>query len=269
MTEETQALVDRRKALGAIRADAQFLFADLLAALTTLSRDLAAARACPDCQQPLACPAGTAERIAGLEAMHEETLTRAERAEADLAAARQERNEALQREEVLHHAAQERSQRLLRSPKGDPMTEETQALERYKWGVNIDAGTAYEKMQRAKSGEWVRYEDVAAALTALARDLETARQERDAAQSNYDGACRTIALMHEAATGRSGEGPHLGVVEDVAAAVRAARAETWAAAAAWHEGMAESSVIPSLRPLHQQYAANFRERARLAAREGQ
>ena len=65
----------------------------------------------------------------------------------------------------------------------------------------------------------------------LSRDLETARQERDAAQSNYDGACRTIALMHEAATGRSGEGPHLGVVEDVAAAVRAARAETWAKAA--------------------------------------
>lgn len=137
MTEETQALLDRHANLRG--DDTGPLLDDMAAALSTLSRDLAAARACPDCQQPLACPAGTAERIAGLEAMHEETLTRAERAEADLAAARQERNEA---------------------------------------------------------------------------------------QSNYDGACRTIALMHEAATGRSGEGPHLGVVEDVAAAVRAARAET-------------------------------------------
>lgn len=184
MTEETQALVRQlwEWVDGQSVTYASVLMQDAAAALTALARDLETARACPDCQQPLACPAGTAERIAGLEAMHEETLTRAERAEADLAAARQERNEA---------------------------------------------------------------------------------------QSNYDGACRTIALMHEAATGRSGEGPHLGVVEDVAAAVRAARAETWAEAAAWHEGMAESSVIPSLRPLHQQYAANFRERARLVAREEQ
>ena len=73
---------------------------DAAAALSTLSRDLAAARACPDCQQPLACPAGTAERIAGLEAMHEETLTRAERAEADLAVARQERAEAQRGEQA-------------------------------------------------------------------------------------------------------------------------------------------------------------------------
>lgn len=42
---------------------------------------------CEHCQQPMVCPAGTAERIAGLEAMLDETLTRAEQAEAKLAAA--------------------------------------------------------------------------------------------------------------------------------------------------------------------------------------
>ena len=39
---------------------------------------------CDDCGEPLVCPAGTAERIAGLESMHEQTLTRAEQAEAAL-----------------------------------------------------------------------------------------------------------------------------------------------------------------------------------------
>lgn len=58
------------------------------------------------------------------------------------------------------------------------MTEETQALERYKWGVNIDAGTAYEKMQRAKSGEWVRYEDAAAEIARLTRERDEARRSR-------------------------------------------------------------------------------------------
>lgn len=97
MTPETQALVNQLREWvdGQSVTYASVLMQDAAAALSTLSRDLAAARACPDCQQPLACPAGTAERIAGLEAMHEETLTRAERAEADLAAARQERDAAL------------------------------------------------------------------------------------------------------------------------------------------------------------------------------
>lgn len=98
MTEETQALVRQlwEWVDGQSVTYASVLMQDAAAALSTLSRDLAAARACPDCQQPLACPAGTAERIAGLEAMHEETLTRAERAEADLAVARQERDAALE-----------------------------------------------------------------------------------------------------------------------------------------------------------------------------
>ena len=88
MTEETQALVS---ALDAWSHDERLgdgmLLRKAAAALIALARDLETARQCPDCHQPLVCPAGTAERIAGLEAMHEETLTRAERAEAALDAA--------------------------------------------------------------------------------------------------------------------------------------------------------------------------------------
>lgn len=40
--------------------------------------------------------------------------------------------------------------------------------------------------------------------------------ERDEMRRNYERACQTIAAMHEAATGRTGEGPARGVVEDVA-----------------------------------------------------
>ncbi len=73
---------------------------------------------------------------------------------------------------------------------------ETQALERYEWGVNIDAGTAYEKMQRAKSGEWVRYEDVAAALTEAQRERDEARRRRILAAVTHS-ARRSAATSEE------------------------------------------------------------------------
>ncbi|MFC8873220.1 hypothetical protein [Streptomyces ardesiacus] len=41
------------------------------------------------------------------------------------------------------------------------------------------------------------------------------RFERDEMRRNYEGACKTIADMHAAATGRTGMGPVRGVVEDV------------------------------------------------------
>jgi len=41
------------------------------------------------------------------------------------------------------------------------------------------------------------------------------RYERDEMRSSYEGACRTVADMHAAATGREGMGPVRGVVEDV------------------------------------------------------
>jgi hypothetical protein len=47
-------------------------------------------------------------------------------------------------------------------------------------------------------------------------EMEHAIAERDQVKANYLGACQTIALMHEAATGVRGLGPKRGVVEDVA-----------------------------------------------------
>ena len=59
------------------------------------------------------------------------------------------------------------------------MTEETQALTRYALHFHYGDDDAW--MVTADDGEFVRYDAAAAALTALARDLETSRQERDAA----------------------------------------------------------------------------------------
>ena len=47
--------------------------------------------------------------------------------------------------------------------------------------------------------------------------LDTQAAEIAALKADYLRACQTIAAMHEAATGRTGEAPWLGVVEDVAA----------------------------------------------------
>ncbi|MGC5343666.1 hypothetical protein [Streptomyces sp. DT171] len=45
---------------------------------------------------------------------------------------------------------------------------------------------------------------------------ETAEQDAERFKADHEAACRTIADMHEAATGRTGMGPIRGVVEDVA-----------------------------------------------------
>lgn len=50
---------------------------------------------------------------------------------------------------------------------------------------------------------------------------DEAEAERDEMKGNYERACQTIALMHEAATGRRGEAPQRGVVCDVIADLRA------------------------------------------------
>lgn len=47
------------------------------------------------------------------------------------------------------------------------------------------------------------------------RELKEVREERDQFKRDYENACSTIELMHFAATGRRGEAPHRGVVEDV------------------------------------------------------
>lgn len=50
----------------------------------------------------------------------------------------------------------------------------------------------------------------------LLAELAEARFDADRYKQDHLNACKTIAQMHEAATGRFGEGPVRGVVEDVA-----------------------------------------------------
>ncbi|MFD3790797.1 hypothetical protein [Streptomyces cyaneofuscatus] len=54
------------------------------------------------------------------------------------------------------------------------------------------------------------------AQAAAERRAETAEEDAEIHRANHQAACRTIAEMHEAATGRTGMGPIRGVVEDVA-----------------------------------------------------
>jgi len=48
------------------------------------------------------------------------------------------------------------------------------------------------------------------------RELHEVRDERDQFKRDYENACSTIELIHFSATGRRGEAPKRGVVEDVA-----------------------------------------------------
>jgi hypothetical protein len=129
------------------------------------------------------------------------------------------------------------------------MTEETQALVR--------------QLREWVDGQSVTYasvlmQDAAAALTALARDLATTRQERDAALADaaFHADCRPNRRQAEAAYA---DNKALNdKVADLTAAVRAARAETWAAAA----DIAKEWLIADMQLL----SDRFTERA---AREGQ
>lgn len=83
-------------------------------------------------------------------------------------------------------------------------------------------------------------------VQALEAENDRLRADRDEARKNYDGACVTIALMHEAATGRKGEGPRRGVVEDVADAVREAEERGLAWADNYH-GREEDTALAAWR----------------------
>ena len=52
------------------------------------------------------------------------------------------------------------------------------------------------------------------------QELVELREDAKRYKADYLSACKTVADMHEAATGRRGEAPWVGVVEDVAAAGR-------------------------------------------------
>jgi hypothetical protein len=73
----------------------------------------------------------------------------------------------------------------------------------------VNLAEAYLKLLEENS-TWKRIADT------HARDLKQALEDLDEAKENYGAACVTVVLMHEAATGRKGEGPRRGVIEDVA-----------------------------------------------------
>lgn len=91
------------------------------------------------------------------------------------------------------------------------MNEKTQTLVRY--DMEEDATHGVVALQRP-DGIWVHYDAAAAALTALARDLAVARQERAEAQRGEQAWVEIAAQDARDAADR------------LAAAVRAARAET-------------------------------------------
>ena len=49
----------------------------------------------------------------------------------------------------------------------------------------------------------------------LLNEVSELRVERDEMKGNYLRACQTVAAMHAAATGKPGDGPRRGVVEDI------------------------------------------------------
>lgn len=108
----------------------------------------------------------------------------------------------------------------------------------------------------------------------LSKLLADAEQDAERYQADHLAACRTIADMHEAATGRPGKGPVRGVVEDVTdVRTRAEEAERRARhwqraaqeAAARTEGiMRDRDRAAAARDQAQQDAKDAKERARVA-----
>ena len=86
-------------------------------------------------------------------------------------------------------------------------------------------------------------------LRNIGGESEDAANEIDALRADYGQACKLVADMHAAATGRHGEGPRLGVIEDVAsvrAELVALRAQVEALKAASLEGLGLSEYEKQL-----------------------
>ncbi|MFD3902991.1 hypothetical protein HXS80_20595 [Streptomyces sp. CB04723] len=91
-----------------------------------------------------------------------------------------------------------------------------------------DARTYRDRLARLMSTERGDASALSLAQSAAAawqQRAEAAEQDAERFKADHEAACRTVALMHEAATGRTGMGPIRGVVEDVAD-VRARAKET-------------------------------------------
>ncbi|NEC27206.1 hypothetical protein G3I20_11705, partial [Streptomyces sp. SID8111] len=102
---------------------------------------------------------------------------------------------------------------LARLARGIAPTPDEVALLRAAVEAEIREGDAARLAERGQQRAMEQQRQRVEAAEAAMQELEA---ERDEMRSAYDRACKTIAVMHEAATGRTGEGPVRGVVEDVA-----------------------------------------------------
>ena len=61
------------------------------------------------------------------------------------------------------------------------------------------------------------YDDQHSVASLMSQEVEKAEAEVERLKEDYHNACKTVVQVHAAATGRPGEGPFLGVIEDAAA----------------------------------------------------
>jgi hypothetical protein len=81
--------------------------------------------------------------------------------------------------------------------------------------VEVELAEA-DELRRTVQGQQTAIQAAHDRTTAAEAAIREAEDEAERFKADYLSACQTIATMHEAATGRTGMGPLLGVVEDVA-----------------------------------------------------
>lgn len=129
-----------------------------------------------------------------------------------------------------------------------------------------DTARAEEAEHRAEKAErrgdhWkAKAQEIEADRDHEAAAREQAQQDAERYKADHLAACRTIAEIHKAATGRTGMGPVRGVVEDVAD-VRA-RAEQAAERVKWATSAGEATAFILQRQINEQAAELDRARDR-------
>ncbi|MGA5084075.1 hypothetical protein [Streptomyces pseudogriseolus] len=102
---------------------------------------------------------------------------------------------------------------LSRAQRGVPLTVDEAALLRAAVEAEVREGDAARQAERGQQRAADRERERATAAEAAIVEAEA---DAERFKADYLSACQTIATMHEAATGKAGEGPVRGVVEDVA-----------------------------------------------------
>lgn len=100
----------------------------------------------------------------------------------------------------------------------EPLTAKDEMTQRTHWDGCWKSGPAHyecalgeiERLQLA-------YDDQHAVASLMHQQAEKAEAEVERLKEDYRNACKTVVQVHAAATGRPGEGPFLGVIEDAAA----------------------------------------------------